>query len=218
MKPSEHLLRFFRERAKDRGQNTAALASAVGISRPELKHVLAGHTPLTVDLMVALAGALEISPKDLSLSGSGDGDIDSSPEPQGTSLKPVRTASALTDLPNLDPYGNHAEQILRLGFALGCDIHIVLNTDRLLDSGIPETTLEQFPDLLPIKLDAEYHHHNDPRFAPDGVQLVLSFDALYKAVLPWEAFAQITLIPIEPELGDTPEPFDGPHPHLRLID
>jgi hypothetical protein len=67
-------------------------------------------------------------------------------------------------------------------------------------------------------LDAEYHHHNDPKFTPNGIQLVLSFDSLCTTVIPWDAFAQITMIPIEPELSDVPEPPRGNHSHLRLIE
>jgi len=218
MKPSEQLVRFIREKAQEKGLNTAALAAAVDMSRPELKHVLAGNTPLTVDLLVGLSAALDLGPEDLAAAGMSGTDAEMAEAEKEPVASPIRKRQTLTDLPSLDPYGNHAEQILRLGFALGCDIHLVLHSDRLEDTGVPEATIEQFPDLLPIKLDAEYHHHNDPRFTPGGVQLVLSFDALYTAVLPWEAFAQITLIPIEPELGDVPEPPSGQHPHLRLID
>ena len=211
MTPSEQLVRFIRESAKEKGLNTAALAAATGVSRTELKTVLSGNDPLTVDLMVSLAQALDLGPEDLTSLGL---DMPEAPE----QLSAVRTPHALTDLPTLDPYGNHTEQILRLGFALGCDMHVVLHSERLDGTGVPSATLEQFPDLLPIKLDAEYHHHNDPRFTPEGVQLVLSFDTLYTTVLPWEAFAQITMIPLEPELGDVPDAPTGEHPHLRLIE
>ena len=161
--------------------------------------------------MVALAEALELGPEELGLAGM---DIPDDPRP----IKAVRKRQSLTDLPDLDPYGNHAEQILRLGFALGCDMHVVLHSERLAGTGVPDDTLKQFPDLLPIKLDAEYHHHNDPRFTPDGLQIVLSFDALYTTVIPWIAFAQITMIPLEPELVDIPEPPPGNRPQLRLIE
>jgi transcriptional regulator with XRE-family HTH domain len=211
MTPSEQLVRFIREAAKQKGLNTASLAASTGISRNELKHVLSGSDPLTVDLMVSLAEALDLGPEDLTKLG-----MEMPPAPE--KLSAIRKHHALTDLPDLDPYGNHAEQVLRLGFGLGCDMHVVLHSERLEGTSIPAATLEQFPDLLPIKLDAEHHHHNDPRFTPEGVQLVLSFDALYTTVIPWEAFAQITMIPLEPELGDVPEAPVGNHPHLRLIE
>jgi len=214
MTPSEQLIRLIRETAANRGLNTAALANEAGIPRSELKHVLSGEDALTVDMLVLLAGVLDLGQDELAALGAAPIEPDNRPQP----LKAVHRQSSLTDLPELDPYGNHAEQILRLGFALGCDIHVVLQSDRLEDCGLPATTLEQFPDLLPIKLDAAYHHHNDPRFFPDGVQLTLSFDALYTCTIPWEAFEQLTLIPLEPELGDVPEPPPTPGAHLRLIE
>ena len=215
MTPSQQLTRFIRETAAKRGLNTAALANEAGVPRSELKQVLAGSATLTVDMLVALAGVLELGPDDLAVLGMQAEITDGTVEQP---IKPVREQMPLTELPTLDPYGNHAEQILRLGFALGCDIHVVLQSDRLEEAGIPEATLDQFPDLLPIKLDAAYHHHNDPRFLPDAVVLTLSFDALYTATIPWEAFDQITLIPIEPELPELPDPPTTQGPHLRLVE
>ncbi len=215
MTPSEQLTRFIRETAAKRGLNTAALANEAGVPRSELKQVLAGSATLSVDMLVALAGVLELGPEDLAILGVQEEEVETSTRQP---LSPIREQSTLTELPTLDPYGNHAEQILRLGFALGCDVHVVLQSDRLEEAGIPASTLEQFPDLLPIKLDAAYHHHNDPRFLPDAVVLTLSFDALYTATIPWEAFDQITLIPIEPELPELPEPPTASGPHLRLVE
>ena len=214
MTPSEQLTRFIRETAKQRGLNTAALANEAGVPRSELKHVLSGGATLTVDMLVALAGALALGPEELALLNSDALDTD----PSAPVAAVVAPATDIADLPDLNPYGNHAEQILRLGFALGCDIHVVLHTDRLDESGIPSATIDQFPDLLPIKLDAAYHHHNDPRFLPEAIVLVLSFDALYTTTIPWEAFDQITLIPIEPELPDIPDPSREAGSHLRLVD
>ena len=211
MKPSEQLLRLIRETAKRKGLNTAAIAGDIGLSRHELKHVLSGNDPLTVDLLVALSEVLDLGPEELAMAGM---EVPETP----VRIEAIRKTQSLTDLPDLDPYGNHAEQILRLGFALGCDMHVVLHSERLGGTGVPDETLKQFPDLLPIKLDAEYHHHNDPNFTPDGVQLVLSFDALYTTVIPWIAFAQITMVPLEPELEDIPEPPMGNQTHLRLIE
>lgn len=214
MTPSEQLTRFIRETAAKRGLNTAALANEAGVPRSELKHVLAGGAELTVDMLVALAGALALGPEELALLNA-EGADGEAPSPAAPVIAPT---TELGGVPDVNPYGNHAEQILRLGFALGCDIHVVLHTDRLDESGIPSATIDQFPDLLPIKLDAAYHHHNDPRFLPEALVLVLSFDSLYTTTIPWEAFDQITLIPIEPELPEIPDPPRTEGSHLRLVD
>jgi hypothetical protein len=138
-------------------------------------------------------------------------------------LKPVDSLSASTMNESVrppDPYGNHTEQILQLGFSLGCDMHIVLKSSALTDSGVPSSSLEQFSDLLPLKLDAAFHHHNDPHFLPTGVRLVLSFDALYTCTIPWAAFVQVTMMPLAPSTGPE-EPETQPNTsktHLRLIE
>jgi hypothetical protein len=211
MRPSEPLVRFLRESVDRKGLNTASIATTLGVSRSELKHMLAGTEPLTVDLMIAMAEILELGPEDLTILGT---DLPEAP----TLLQAVRNPVAITELPPIDPYGNHTEQILRLGFAIGCDMHILLHSEFLEDSNIPEDTLAQFSDLLPIKLDAAFHNHNAPKFLPNCVQITLSFDGLVTAILPWNCFAQITLIPLETELPDIPEPSRHSGSHLRLIE
>jgi transcriptional regulator with XRE-family HTH domain len=215
MKPSEPLIRLLRETAQTKGMNTAALADAVGLSRNELKQVLAGTLALTVDLLVELAEVLELGPTDLAALGLELPTESIEPLKQVTP-NAVRIVDESVQAP--DPYGNHTEQILKLGFALGCDMHIVLQPSALKESGIPDASLEQFPDLFPLKLDAAFHHHNDPHFLPTGMRLVLSFDALYTCVLPWSAFVQVTMTPLtftqqEPE----PSPTES-RTHLRLIE
>ena len=209
MRPSEPLVQFLRDAAERKGLNTASIATTLGVSRSELKHMLAGTEPMTVDLMISMAELLDLGPEDLGMLG-----VDT-PQPE-TTMRSVKHAESNDH--SFNPYGNHAEQILKLGFGIGCDMHIILQSDRLEDSGVPEETLEQFPDLLPIKLDAAFHHHNDPKFVPEGVTLVLSFDGLYTTTLPWSAFAQITLIPLEPEMMDDTEPPPSNGSHLRLIE
>jgi len=211
MKPSEPLVRLLRDWVDRKGLNTASIASTLGVPRSELKHMLAGTEPLTVDLMIALAEILELGPEDMAMLNI---DI---PSPQAA-IKPLKIETQTDTLPPIDPYGNHSEQLLKLGFGIGCDMHIVLHTEHLDDAGIPEDTLKQFPDLLPIKLDAAFHHHNAPKFMPQTVQLVLSFDGLYTTLIPWHAFAQITLIPLDPEYIDEPEPPAPNGTHLRLIE
>ena len=209
MKPSEPLVQFLRDAAKRKGLNTASMATTLGVSRSELKHMLAGTEPMTVDLMISMAELLDLGPEDLGVLGV------EVPQPEPA----IRSINRTEDnKPSYNPYGNHAEQILKLGFGIGCDMHIILQSERLEDSGVPAATLEQFPDLLPIKLDAAFHHHNDPKFLPDAVKLVLSFDDLYTTTVPWNAFAQITLIPLEPEMMDDSEPSPPNGSHLRLIE
>ena len=209
MRPSEPLVQFLRDAAERKGLNTASMATTLGISRSELKHMLAGTEPMTVDLMIGMAELLDLGPEDLGVMG-----VDVPPtEPAIRSIK-----DGPSNAQSYNPYGNHAEQILKLGFGIGCDMHIILQSERLEDSGVPAATLEQFPDLLPIKLDAAFHHHNDPKFLPDAVTLVLSFDGLYTTTVPWNAFAQITLIPLEPEMMDDSDPTSSNGSHLRLIE
>lgn len=124
-----------------------------------------------------------------------------------------------------DPYGNHAAQIMRLGLALGCDLHLLVETTDIQDSGVPPQVLAQFRDRLPLRLDAAFHRHHDVRFLPEAVQITLSFDALYTCRFPWASIQQVTLFPLPPD--DEPEPEedteDEPSPavrrgHLRLVE
>lgn len=231
-RPSEPLLQLLRDVARNKGLNTAALARAADIPRARLKHVLAGSEPLTVDELIGLSQALEISAGDMAgipaeLPEPGDA------PPAGPEAVPMRRGGAalatVDDGPppiHIDPYGNHAEQMLTLGFGLGCDIHVVLDSKLLADTGVPPTTLSRFPERLPLHLEAAYHRHHDPRFLPDALQLTLSFDALYTCTLPWAAFQQVTLFPLAPEPptepAPEPEPEQAPPPrrggHLRLVE
>jgi len=123
-----------------------------------------------------------------------------------------------------DPYGNHAAQAMHLGLALGCDLHLVLDSAKIQESGVPRSVLAQFPERLPVRLDAAFHRHHDLRFLPEAVQMTLSFDALYTCVFPWDAIQQVTIFPLPPELDEPEEePEEEPEPtsrrgHLRLLD
>jgi len=235
-RPSEPLLQLLRDVARKKGLNTAALARAADIPRARLKHVLAGSEPLTVDELIGLSQALEISagdmagiPTDLPIEGPTDGPT------TGPEAVPLRRGGAalatVDDGPppiHIDPFGNHAEQMLTLGFGLGCDIHVVLDGTMLEGTGVPVATIERFGERLPLHLEAAYHRHHDPQFLPESLQLTLSFDALYTCTLPWAAFQQVTLFPLAPEPPEAPEPEpepeqDAPPPprrggHLRLVE
>ncbi|MEC8422334.1 MAG: helix-turn-helix transcriptional regulator [Myxococcota bacterium] len=235
-RPSEPLLQLLRDVARKKGLNTAALAKAADIPRGRLKHVLSGSEPLTVDELIALSQALEISAGDMAGLPTELPSADAvDEEPTGPEAVPLRRGGAalatLDDGPppiEVNPYGNHAEQMLMLGFGLGCDIHVVLDGSQLEGTGIPTATLERFPERLPLHLEAAYHRHHDPRFLPESIQLTLSFDALYTCSLPWAAFQQVTLFPLPPEPPEAPEPESAQEPvpppsgrrtsHLRLVE
>jgi len=212
--PSTHLLRILRDVASARGWNTAAMAKAAQLPRSEMKRVLTGQSALTVDTFVALATALELEATELTeLASKIDSNIPDSPD-----LQPIgHTETA--DLPPVDPLGNQADQILRMGFSLGCDLILMLSCEQLADAGFPAAALEQYPENMPIRLDAAFHRHNDPRFLPEGLQLVLSFDALYTVLIPWSAIRQVALTPLHSgQSGDDSEPPSGKATHLRLVE
>ncbi len=209
--PSAPLIRMLREAAEARGLNTAALAKAAGVDRSELKQILAGLVPLSVDLFIKIAETLELGATDFTA-------LTTRP-PEDTAeaqLSPIGHQEQ-AELPPIDPLGNHADQMLRLGFALGCDIVFMLRTSDLEESGIPSSVTEKFPEHLPVRLDAAFHQHNDPRFLPDHLVLKLSFDTVYECTLPWRAFLQITMIPLPPGVPPADKP-DAPGPHPRLVE
>jgi transcriptional regulator with XRE-family HTH domain len=244
---SELLLARVREGMKRRGLNRAALAKQLGVERRHLRSVLAGRTPLTVDEMFAMIEALQLTPTELGLPAelvgtldagdapdASDGEpsdgevpVDETPEGQGSATPKL----AVADLPPpdagvtlVDPDGPQAAEILRLGFALGVDMHFVCAVDQLRYSGVPETVLARFPELLPIKLDAAYHHAHRAQYLPDGLHLRLSFDRIRSCVFPWSCIRQVTLFPeapLESDLSEDPEteselmPMGGPT--LRLV-
>lgn len=229
-RPSAPLLALLRKVAKDRGLNTAALARELGVPRGHLKHVLAGSKDLTVDEFIQLAQVLELDAAQLTglpePSPESDGEEEA---PEGAEDTGGRALSAVDrrSAPRsevIDPYGNHAEQALRLGFTLGVDLHLVLDTAQLGESGVPKDVMARYEARLPLRLDAAYHRHHDPRFLPEGVSLKMSFDALYDCFFPWASFVQITLFPLPPDEPEEEEPEppedegDGPRRgHLRLV-
>ena len=223
-RPSEAVLRMLREQAMLKGLNTAALARAAGLDRAHLKHVLAGSVPLTVDDLAALATAMELGPAELGAAelAAEDGESDLDGQIAPTPLRTIRSSERPSF--EVDPLGNHAEQALRLGFQLGCDLFLLLDAAQVVDSGVPPDVLKRFPEQLPIRLDAAFHKHYDPQYLPSSLQLVLSFDTLYTCVFPWAAIKQVAIIPLPPaDLPvPPPEPVAAPTKkrpgHLRLIE
>ncbi len=124
---------------------------------------------------------------------------------------PPTNDTAASDVHLPDSEGNQAEQLFKFGFALGVDMHFLAQASMLKESGLPETVLERFPDLLPIKLDAAFHRFNKPRYFPEGLQLSLSFDTIRTCLFPWEAIRQVSFFP-EPPIVETTEPADSDSP------
>jgi transcriptional regulator with XRE-family HTH domain len=212
---------MMRELAQRQGLNTAALAKKIGLERSRLKKVLAGQESMTVDELIVLSEGLELDAHALAQLPRVPDQDEAIPLPVSSSnAADMALPSTSTDL---DPYGNHAEQLMRFAFDLGCDIFCLFDSTKIEESGIPVSVRSQYPENLPLRLEAVYHHQNQPVFKPSGLQLSLSFDSLYSCLLPWSAFLQITLFPLPWDpLEDAPEeqrsaPQPGPS-HLRLLD
>ena len=220
-RPSDPLLALLREAARKKGFNTAALARASKLERARLKHVLAGTEALTVDELISISGALELTPADMG-GFTGAAEIDPAqewpPEEEIIAHDPRRANEIL----EVDPLGNQASQIIKLGYMLGVDIFMVLDIELLEGSGVPPTVLQRFPSELPLKLDAAYHKHQQPEWLPAGFKALLGFDALYTCVIPWPAIKQVTLFPLPPSEEPDPDGEEEPDPeprrsHLRLV-
>ena len=236
---STALLARVRDGMKRRGLNRAALAKRLDMDRRELRAVLAEREPLTVDQFFAMVEALELSPLELGVPADLAGltlDLDdagavaegSPPEPPSEPEEPAQDDEPSNDGPPrlalaeeveepelmlVDPDGPQAAEMLRLGFALGVDITFGCATEEVRDSGVPESVLARFPELLPIRLDAAFHHANRAEYADEGLVLRLSFDRVRNCLFPWSAIRQVTLFPeppFEPEVDDEPPAVDDP--------
>lgn len=235
-RPSEPLLKLIRDLTRRKGLNSAALAKAVGIERARLKKVLAGQSPMTVDELIMLSEGLDLDAQALAqLGGQVPEDQpteETDGETEGESPIELDDDEMASSEGRADPYGNQAEQLMRYAFGLECDIFCHLDSSLLQDSGVPSSVLSRFPEHLPLRLEAAYHHHHQPRFLAEGLQLLVSFDALYTCTIPWACFQQITLFPVrwEPPESDATDASDAETsaplpqtgapgaPHLRLVD
>ncbi len=215
-RPSEPLLNFLRDTIRRKGYSTAELAETCGIERGALKRRLGGAEPLTVDELVLISNALELTPAEVGIAAG--------PESAEAEIHALPTAGLA---PAADPLGNLPEQVMRLGFALGLDLFVVLDSKQLASSGVPKTVLSRFTDSLPIRLEAKYHRHNKPGFHTHHFECSLSFDALYTCTFPWASFKQVTFtmpadLPVPPAPEPTPPGPDAPGrepraPFLRVV-
>lgn len=197
-RPSEPILSWLRDTLKTKNLNVAALAEKSGDKRGDVKKVLAGREPLTVDQLMRWTQALDLSMEELVAVPT------ELPEP--AEPVPVDESRYL-----IDPYGVAGEQAIRLGFAMGCDFTFLALTEQLADSGIPDSVLNdpRFGSLLPIRLEAAYHVHNAPVYEARTLMLTLSFDTIRSCVLPWSSIVEVRYHVEPPEPSDEADDDDG---------
>ena len=213
-RPSDPLLSFLRDAVRKKGLNTAELALRTGLDRGKLKQRLAGQDDLTVDDLIALSKALELTPAELGLAGVENADT--------AADLPAETPAP----PGPDPFGNLPRQVVEQGFALGVDLFLVLDTSQLAGSGIPRAALEGHPQQLPLVMEARKFKYHKARFQDEAMVCFLSFDALYECTLPWSAFRSVNFLftveatpPARPEppRPETPTPGRSAAPFLRVV-
>lgn len=220
-RPSEPLLAWLRKTLKAKGLNTANVADAAGVPRARIRKILAGTEDMTVDELMLLSDSLKLDPADLTGVTLDEAAADSDPVP------PVIESAKAVELHEdlvVDAWGNQPEQLFRVAFELGCDFLFLAEVAQLDDSGVPNHVLEPYRGReLPIRLDAPYHRYNEPRYSEEGIQLTLSFDALYECTFKWTSIKQFVLFPLPPEPvvpEDDELDSEGPPagvPHLRLV-
>jgi len=207
-KPSAPILAWLRTQLKNKGLNVAALAGKTGAKRKDVRKVLDGREPLTVDQLMTWTQALDLSLEELVAVPV---EVPETEAPRAATEDDTRFV--------VDPFGMQAEQALKFAFAAGTDFSFVADTTQLQDSGVPQNVLSRFPQHLLIQLDAAYHAHNNPRFDERGVSLTLSFDTLYECSFPWSAVLEVRLR-LEPPDALPPEedePEEPSGPTLRLV-
>lgn len=214
---SDTLIAWLRQTLEQKRINTARLGELTGLTRPRLRQILAAEAAMTVDELIVIGRALELTPADLI-----GADVD--PMPVATHGGEIQS---IHDEPfTLNPWGNQPQQLFEIAFALGCDFFFQADTTLLGDSGVPKTVLSSHQERpMKIKLEAAFHSYNNPRYSDAGVTLSLSFDAVYDCTFPWAAIQQVVFIPVKPELTadepteePPPPPISGPRRgHLRLV-
>ncbi len=220
--PSSYIIQGILAVLQEKQMSTGAVAKLMGRNKKEIKQILSGQLPLTVDDLSTFATKLEIQDADLQrfmpqLDNVQTEALQQKVEDSQTLHLHDEDNPATSDHDwTPDPVGVHSEQALRLGFSLGCNLFFVVNTKHLQNSGVPEQTLKQFGDKLPIRLDADFFHHYRPEYFEEGLEIRLSFDAVYTCFFPWEAFEQITFF-VDDDAPTATEPSTS-KPTLRIVD
>lgn len=203
---SAPLIAMIRRISEERGYNVATLAERAQIPRKRLRQLLDGTEPMLVDELMQISTALELTPAEFGLTPES---LDEDP-PEITVLP---GAQVLT----VGPWDPHTERLIQVAFQLGCDFLFTARTELLAGSGVPASVLKSYQGReFPIRLEAEYHKYNDPKYDPEGLTLTLSFDAIYTCHFPWESIRQVVFFP-EPPAREEPKPAPTEKPSLRLV-
>lgn len=213
--PSQYIIEGLLSVLQAKQMSTGALAKQLGKTKKEIKSILSGNVPLTVDDLSAIGNALNLQDSDLQQFMQVPESPPLSDDQNNVVLADVSEPNDETSWkPN--PVDIHSMQVLKLGFALGCNLFFTANTKGLEDSGIPESVLKQYGATLPIRLDADFFHHYKPQYFDDGLEIRLSFDAVYTCFFPWHVFEQITFFVSDDEAPEQSSSSKGPT--LRIID
>lgn len=217
-RPSLALLKLLRDAALRKGMDALAVSAETDIPSERVEAILAGDEPITVDEFIAMALGLEMGLEDLGGQVVGLSVMEDHAGLPGGPAGIGDLGEAVSAVADRD--GNHAAQIVQLGFALGCDVFFMADATRLDGAGFPDKILARFPEQLPIRLDAAFHKHMAPRYDPEGLTLALSFGALYTCTIPWDAFIQVTLFPhhVPTTVEPPPEEPEQGRGHLRLVE
>lgn len=210
-RPSEPLLRWLRHQIDARGENTASLAARLGRPRADLRRVLTGSEPLTVDDLVRITEALGVELADMG-------------QPDPARLEAA--AAAVEELEQADEaahWDNQPRALFQVGFSRGIDFLFLAAADELGDWGGPDAVRDAHRGRdLAIQLDSQYHKYMKPRLEDDGLHIWLSFDTLYECHFPWSSVRRVVFTPLAPTPGAPPPEPEAPEPapsrsHLRLV-
>lgn len=204
-RPSDSLLRWLRAQMDARKENTSSLAQKLNKSKSDLRRMLTGEDPLTVDDLIVISEALGITSE---LAQGGVGAIPEVPEDPEDRLE--------------SHWENQPRMLFKLAFDYGFDFMFFAASDECADWGGPERVRTQYAGKdIPLQLDAAYHKHMNLRMDDEGVQVRLSFnDGLFDCFFRWNVIRKVMFQPFPPKpVEKKPEPPPKPArgSHLRLV-
>ena len=203
------LLDIIQKGMKKQHLNTAALANSIEMDRKDLKRILTGQKEITIRDFMRISMALNL---DASLLEEYSGTQEK--PTSSDNIEPMTLSKETDDSSIWEPnaFGNHTRQLIAYGFSLGCNMMLLCSVNKLSTSNVPKEVLERFHPHLPIQLEAEYQPYNKPQYFDEGLELKLSFDALYTCFFPWNSIIQVVF---RPSIEDEEEETEGPT--LRLV-